>query len=97
MKKKMLGVLVVINVGLAMLWLGRNQNPAVAAPRAAEAGTYLAIPGEIVGGKSGEVVYVLDSRHDKLTVMAYSKNATGGGGRIGTLDPIDLNRVFADK
>jgi hypothetical protein len=94
MKATMLWALVVVNVALLVVFLGRvtHENAAMAQPVAAAAarpGDYLMVPGEIPGGNAG-IVYVVDTTNGWLGAMAYDDTRNA----LDVMPRIELDRVF---
>ncbi len=92
MKNFTFWALVVVNALLLVMFLGRgHENVAVGQQqpqRPLATGSYLAIPGTIVGGAGSEVVYILDTRNQLLTAVQQNKQ------NINAMAPIDLTRIF---
>lgn len=95
MKNVCLWVLIVVNSLLLLWFVGRGHETAAlaqqqppAAQRAMPAGSYLAIPGRIVGGAGSDVVYILDSRNQLLTAVQQNQ------ANVNVMPPIDLTRIF---
>lgn len=100
MKSTAIWVLVVLNVALLAIWVGRavQPNAAFAQPRPGDPagrpqrpGDYIMVPGEVTGGSSS-VIYVVDTTNGLLGALAYDdsvKRLDSMPGRI------DLGQVFA--
>ena len=78
MKSTLLWALIVLNVALLALFIGRlthdntamAQGAPAAPPAARRMGDYLTIAGDVNGGDSG-VVYIVDTSNELLGAMAY--------------------------
>jgi hypothetical protein len=90
MKNFLLWALVVINALLLVMFFGRGHENIASAqqPKTLAAGSYLAVPGAVVGGAGSDVVYILDTRNQILTAVQQNK------GSINAMGPIDLTRIF---
>ena len=88
-RSTMVWALVALNVFLMAALVGRwmKPNTAVAAQGAARPGDYIIVPAEVVGG-NGAIVYVIDTTRGQLSAMGLENN------RLGSMAPLDLNRVF---
>ncbi len=93
MKTTVLWALVALNCLLAAMFVGRgHENAAMAQQqRRLGAGSYLAVPGTVVGGGGAEVVYVLDTRNNILTAVQTTNS------QVNAMPPIDLTRVFGGR
>lgn len=89
MKNLLLWALVALNALLLASFVGRlmPEKTAVAQPRMA-VGSYLAVPGEVVGGGAGEVVYVFDTRNYVLTALQFGPRG------LDVMAPLDLRQHF---
>lgn len=92
MKGMFFWALVALNVVLALALAGRwHENAALAQPRMA-VGSYLACPGEVVGGGAGgEVLYILDTRNLVLTAVQQTNKG------LEVMPPVNLQREFGGK
>jgi hypothetical protein len=91
MKNILLWALVALNAVLLASFLGRLPgNSAVAQPRMA-VGSYLAVPGEVVGGGAGAVVYVFDTRNFILTAVQQTPRG------VDVMAPLDLSQQFGRR
>jgi hypothetical protein len=92
MKTTVLWALVALNCLLLVMFLGRgHENAAMAQQRRLAAGSYMAVPGTVVGGGGAEVVYILDTRNNILTAVQLNK------AQVNAMPPIDLTRVFGTR
>jgi len=91
MKSSVFWALVGLNAVLLFMFAGQfnhlNRARAQAFHRPAD---YLLVPGR-VNGSSTSLVYIIDTTNGKLGAMAYDDSTR----TFQTLQPIDLNRVFA--
>src|SRR5665213_2143794 len=90
MRSKIVIALVLLNVALLVTLF--VPNPFTRTAKAAIPGRpseYLQATGEVQGGSSG-VVYVLDTKNNWLSVVAFGPD----GKTLDAMPPIDLNRVF---
>jgi hypothetical protein len=92
MKNLLLWVLVVANALLLAMFFGRGHENIASAQQQQQkplaAGSYLAVPGAVVGGAGSDVVYILDTRNQILTAVQQNKAS------INAMAPIDLTRIF---
>ncbi len=91
MKTAILWTLAGLNVVLLVVLTGKFMGENEAVAQIGRPSEYLMIPGEVVGGTSG-VVYIVDSSNSQLTAMAFDD--TQRDGRLNSMAPIDLKRVF---
>jgi hypothetical protein len=90
MKNFLLWTLVLANALLLAMFFGRGHENVASAQQqqTLPPGSYLAIPGAIVGGAGSDVVYILDTRNNRLSAVQQNKTA------INAMPPIDLTRIF---
>jgi hypothetical protein len=92
MKTTVFWTLVALNGLLLAMFLGRgHENAAMAQPQRLAAGSYLAVPGTVIGGGGAEVVYILDTRNNLLTAVQQNK------AQVNAMPPINLTRVFGGR
>ena len=89
MKRRMLSVLIILNVLLMVSLTYRFMRSNDAVAQVHRPSDYILIPGEVSGGSTA-VVYMVDTTNGWLGAMAYddSRNA------LDTMPAIDLSRVF---
>jgi hypothetical protein len=101
MQTKWIWALALLNVfllvGLVTHWMPSRAEAQMGNGGAAAAGMtnpsdYLMIPGEIVGGPGGSVVYIIDQNTGELTFVQYGGQV--GGNPINVGQPIDLIRLL---
>jgi hypothetical protein len=96
MRRNIIWMLVVLNalllVALAGRWGADNEAFAQAAPRRATS-SFVMLPGRVTGGGNSAVMYFLDTRNGILGAMAYDDSRQ----EIGTMAPIDLNRILSPE
>ena len=92
-KARILWTLAVFNVLLLVVLLARIvPDSKVFAAAAGRPSDYIMIPAGIPGNANG-VVYVIDTANAKLSAISFDD----ANGRMSTMPPIDLQRVFDDR
>ncbi len=91
MKRNVVWALVTVNAVLATLLVGRLMPDNRAVAQAARPGDFLLIPGTVLGGPGGAVIYVLDTANQTLGGIYYNNPRK----TIEAMPPIDLVRIFA--
>jgi len=89
MKNKIIWALGALNLLLGLGLMTKLTAPAQA--QAARPGEYLMIPGRVVGG-NGDVVWVIDSRNQKLSAITLGQ----GNKTVDMMPPLDLKRVLGN-
>ena len=87
LRSTLVWALVALNVLLMAALVGRWMKPTTAMAQAAGPSDYIMVPAEVVGG-NGALVYIVDTRRGQLSAMGLENN------RLGSMAPLDLNRVF---
>ena len=87
LRSTLVWALVALNVLLMAALVGRWMKPTTAMAQAAGPSHYIMVPAEVVGG-NGAIVYVIDTTRGQLSAMGLENN------RLGSMAPLDLNRVF---
>ena len=88
LRSKPVWALVALNALLLAVLVGRWMKPTTAVAQAGgRPGDYLIVPAEVVGG-NGAILYIVDTSRGQLSAMGLENN------RLGSMAPLDLNRVF---
>jgi hypothetical protein len=85
-------VLVLLNVVLGSILAWRMTPETTAHAQAGARGDYLIAPGKVSGATNG-VIYILDSRNEKLGGFGYDHNQKA----LKPIAPIDLAQIFRGR
>jgi hypothetical protein len=91
MKSSVLWGLVGLNAVLLFLFIGQFTRLGSADAQARRPSDYLLIPGEVNGGTSPEIVYVVDITTGKMGGLAYDDSSHS----IAAMPAINLNTIFS--